>query len=86
MEIFSTPDLREDELLALARIEDLRRKLRWRVVEPRRWYGGLRRLTFAKAVQGSNSIEGYNAALDDVVAADAGDSPFDADEETFLAV
>lgn len=86
VDIFSTPVLLEDELLALSRIEDLRGKLRWRVAEPRRWYGGLRRLTFARAVQGSNSIEGYDATLDDVVAADAGDSPFDADGETFQAV
>lgn len=42
----------------------------------------LRRMTLARAVQGSNSIEGYNASLDDVAAA-LGDEPtLSASEET----
>ena len=32
---------------------------------PNRWTGVLRRSTFARAIQGSNSIEGYNATLAD---------------------
>lgn len=36
---------------------------------PRRWFGGLRRTTIARAIQGSNSIEGYNVDDDDAVAA-----------------
>ncbi len=39
-------------------------------------------MAFARAVQGSNSIEGYNASLDDVVAAVEGEPTMDADEET----
>jgi Fic family protein len=43
-------------------------------------------MAFARAVQGSNSIEGYNASLDDVVAAVEGEPTLEADEETQLAL
>jgi Fic family protein len=43
-------------------------------------------MSLARAVQASNSIEGYNASLDDVVAAVDGEATLDADEETQLAV
>lgn len=43
-------------------------------------------MAFARAVQGSNSIEGYNASLDDVVAAVDGEPTLDAEEETQLAL
>ena len=40
----------------------------------------------ARAVQASNSIEGYNASLDDVMAVQDGDEPMDADTETQRAL
>jgi Fic family protein len=80
--IFATPDLREDEHDVLALLTSEREQLRERVAEPRRWAGTLRRMSFARAVQGSNSIEGYNASLDDVVAAVEGEPTLGADEET----
>lgn len=43
-------------------------------------------MAFARAVQGSNSIEGYNASLDDVVAAVDGEPTLDASDETQLAL
>ncbi|MHB1500640.1 MAG: Fic family protein [Candidatus Dormibacteria bacterium] len=43
-------------------------------------------MQFARAVQGSNSIEGYEATLDDAAAIDLGEEPLDADEETHLAL
>ena len=67
--VFIAPTDLDAEMEAIERIDQLRKDLRYRVAEPRRWYGGLRRLTFTKAVQGSNSIEGYNASVDDVLAA-----------------
>jgi Fic family protein len=84
--VFSTPQLQEDEQRVLGLIDELREQLRDRVAEPRRWVGGLRRVTFARAVQGSNSIEGYNASLEDAVAAVDGEELLDADTETRLAV
>jgi Fic family protein len=43
-------------------------------------------MALARNVQGSNEIEGYNATLDDAVAAVDGDSPPDADTQTQLAL
>jgi Fic family protein len=67
--VFLPPTLDPLEQRVISMIETLRQDLRHRVAEPRRWVGSLRRMTLARAVQGSNSIEGYNASLDDVVAA-----------------
>lgn len=84
--IFTTPDLGAQELEAIKRINALRGELRWALAEPRRWLGGLRRLAFARAVQRSNSIEGYDASLDDVLAALDDQEPMDAEAETSLAL
>lgn len=80
--IFQTPEMRDDEREVLALLADQREQLRDQVAEPRRWTGTLRRMAFARAVQGSNSIEGYNASLDDVVAAVENEPTLDASEET----
>jgi Fic family protein len=84
--IFETPELREDEHDVLHLIADLRNELQGRVADPRRWAGTLRKMAFARAVQGSNSIEGYNASLDDVVAAVEGEPTLNANEETQFAL
>ena len=84
--IFETPQLVTEELEALERIEELRRLLKWRVAETRRWSGGLRRLAFARAVQRSNSIEGYHASVDDVLAAVNDEEVLDAHTETVMAI
>ena len=86
MTIFETPDVTGDELEAIEKIDARRTQLRFRVHEPRRWYGGLRRLVFAKAVQGSNSIEGYDASIDDVIAAIDNEDALDAETETVHAL
>src|SRR3972149_2772151 len=84
--LFSTPPLDPRELAVLEDVDRLRRDLRHQIAAPRRWLGTLRRLPFARAVQGSNTIEGYNATLDDVAAVVAGEEPLDADQETQLAL
>jgi Fic family protein len=84
--LFETPDLDEREGEVLERINGLKEKLQWQLHEPRRWFGSLRRLSFARAIQGSNSIEGYVAGLDDAAAVAVGEEPLDADEETRLAL
>lgn len=80
--VFRTPEMRQEESDVLALLSQQRERLRDRVAEPRRWSGSLRRMAFARAVQGSNSIEGYNASLDDVVAAVEGEPTLDTEEET----
>lgn len=84
--LFTAPDLDERELAVLGEIEELKERMRYQLVEPRRWYGPLRRLTAARQVQGSNSIEGYDAKLDDAAAIADREEPLDADEETRRAL
>jgi Fic family protein len=84
--LFTAPELDTRELEVLADIEDLKRRLRHQLHEPRRWYGSLRRLSIARAIQGSNSIEGFDANLDDAAAVAVGEEPLDADSETRLAL
>lgn len=84
--VYQTPSPSDHELAVISLIDELRTELRHQVSEPRRWVRNLRRMTFARAVQGSNSIEGYNATLDDVVAVVDGQSMLDTDEETAHAL
>jgi Fic family protein len=84
--VFQTPPLRDEELEVLALLDHQRERLKDRMAEPLRWSGTLRRMTFARAVQGSNSIEGYNASLDDVVAAVEEEPTLGAGEETQRAL
>jgi Fic family protein len=84
--LFAVPPLEAREHEVLDQIDGLREKLRWQLHEPRRWYGSLRRLSFARNIQGSNSIEGFAAALDDAAAVAVGEEPLDADRETRRAL
>jgi Fic family protein len=84
--IFCTEALDAREVEVLAEIDRHRQDLRYAISAPRRWSGLLRRTTFARAVQGSNSIEGYNVTLDDAIAAVAGEEAADPNEEAWLAV
>lgn len=84
--LFRIPELDPREREVVGRIEALKEQLRWQLHEPRRWVGSLRRLSFARALQGSNSIEGYDAKLDDAAAVAIGEEPLDANEETRLAL
>lgn len=84
--LYGTPDLQPVEQAVIDRIEALRKDMRMYLYEPKRWSGLLRRTQFARAVQGSNSIEGFDAALDDALAIELGEPPLDASEETALAI
>lgn len=84
--IYEVPPINAAEKAALERIEDLRRQLRYRVAEPRRWVGSVRRVLSARAIQGSNSIEGYDVSIEDALAAVEGDEPSEAQERDWLAV
>jgi Fic family protein len=85
MTIFQIPNPTLEEEAALARIEDLRRELRHYVAEPKRWVGQIRRVLAAKAIQGSNSIEGFNVSVEDAIAAIEDDEPSEATLENFRA-
>jgi Fic family protein len=85
--VFKTPDTEPIEAEVLEMIAELRTQLDFRVSNrPRQWVGSLRRLSFTRAVQASNSIEGYDASLDDVAAAIDDEPTLTTDEETQLAL
>lgn len=87
--VYRTPELTPVETEVLRLISEQREELRETFglhEKPRRWVGSLRRMAFARAVQASNSIEGYDASLDDVVAAVDDEPTLSASEETGLAL
>ncbi|HET6953383.1 MAG TPA: Fic family protein [Acidimicrobiales bacterium] len=84
--IHETPSLSEADLAVLAGLDRLHQDLRFYVRQTRRWLGTLRRATFARAVQGSNSIEGYHASIEDVAAVIEDEEPLDTGEETRHAI
>ena len=70
----------------IARIDDVRQTLKYALSSPARWYGVLRRSTFARAIRGSNSIEGFNVTAEDALAAVDGAEPFDAEAHAWQAI
>jgi Fic family protein len=84
--IYSAPPLTREDDAVLGEIHQMRKDLRHVLRTPMRWQGGLRRSALARAIQGSNSIEGYRVAEDDAAAAVDGEEPLSADEKTFLEI
>jgi Fic family protein len=84
--IYSAPTLTTEDEAVLSEIHRMRKQLRHVLRTPRRWEGVLRRSALARAIQGSNSIEGYQVDEDDAAAALDGEEPISADEETFLEI
>lgn len=70
----------------LAEIDELRSGLKFHLRDARRWRGQLRRNLRARAIRGSNSIEGYDVSLDDAVALLEDEEPLDADRLTVLEI
>jgi Fic family protein len=84
--LYTAPPLTSEDEAVLGEIHRMRKDLRSVLRTPRRWEGGLRRSALARAIQGSNSIEGYEVAEDDAAAAIDGEGPLGADEKTFLEI
>lgn len=84
--LFRTPELDDHENQVVQEIEQLRGALGYAARQPKRWFGLLRRSTFARALRGSNAIEGYNVTIDDALAAAEGDEPIDSKDEAWMAV
>jgi Fic family protein len=84
--LFEAEKLTQAEKDVIGRIEEARKTLKYNLATPRRWRGLLRRNTLARAVRGSNSIEGYNVTAEDAIAAVEGEEPLDANRESWLAV
>lgn len=85
--IFAEPTLSREDHKVLEILEGQRRRLRIETQHnPRRWHGVLRRSMFARAIQGSNAIEGYIATMDEAMAAVADEPPLEEKTETWLAI
>ena len=85
--LYSVGSLTFHERKILDRIAEMRSALRFSVVqEPRRWTGLLARITRARALRASNSIEGINVSAEDALAAVDNEEPTDADKPTWQAV
>jgi Fic family protein len=84
--LYTAPTLTREDEAVLGEIHLMRRELRHVLRTPRRWQGVLRRSALARAIQGSNSIEGYVVAEDDAAAALDGEEPISADQQTFLEI
>lgn len=85
--IFANPGLEAMDQEVIAMITEQRGLLRFQVSQsPNRWQGFLRRNTFARALQGSNSIEGYNANLAEAMAIVDDEKPESLEDETVRAL
>ncbi len=85
--IYEYPKLEQKDHAVLGLIREQRQQLRHQVSQnPTRWTGFLRKNTFARAIQGSNSIEGINANLAEAVAIIDDERPETLEEETIKAL
>lgn len=84
--IFKTPEPKKSERAVIERILEIRKQMRFMLATPRRWSGQMRRLTLARNIRGSNSIEGYKASVEDAIAVVEGEEPLDTNSETRMAL
>jgi len=84
--LFKTPTLRVEEESVIKAISHMHKALKYSLSTPSTWEGVLRRNAFARAIQGSNSIEGYVVTKDDAIAAAEGEEPISAQHDTWAAV
>ncbi len=79
-----SPDLVDSQVIG--EIHDIRGSLADVLRTPRRWTGGLRRTSAARAIQGSNTIEGYTVSNEDAAAAFDDEPPLSADDATWAEI
>jgi Fic family protein len=85
--IFETPTLTGSEEAVLEEIRKLWGELHANLeTQPKRWSGLLARNLRARAIQGSNSIEGFHVTQEDALAAVDGDEPAEAEISAWNAV
>ena len=84
--LFATPDPDLEDQQVISEIHAVRASLAAFLRVPKRWNGLLRRTTTARAIQGSNTIEGYTVSAADAVAAVDDEPPLSADDATWLEI
>ena len=85
-ELFETPSPDREDQHVIGEIHAIRASLSDVLRAPRRWTGGLRRTCAARAIQGSNTIEGYTVTDEDAAAAVDDEPPLTADEATWAEI
>lgn len=86
MDLFEEPTLDATDQGVLREVKAMRDEAAGQLRSPRRWTGGLRRTAQARAIQGSNTIEGYTVSEDDALAAVDDEAPLTADERTWAEI
>ncbi|GAB2651847.1 Fic family protein [Nocardia goodfellowii] len=84
--LYATPELDATDQAVLRGIYRRRDALASAMRVPKRWPGLLRRNLMARAIRGSNSIEGYVVETDDAAAAVDYEEALTADERTFAEI
>jgi len=85
--LYRYPQLASDERRVLDKVAEMRTELRHHVVlEPRRWSGLLARITRARALRASNSIEDIHVTAEDALAVIDNEAVEDADRATWNSV
>src|ERR1700694_638109 len=79
--LFKTPKMLPTEMEVRQKINAMRQSLKNSISTPGRWFGVLRRATFARNIRHSNSIEGINVTKDDAMAAIQDDEPLTAEKK-----
>jgi len=84
--IFIPPPVEPRDQQIIGEIRQIRTDLQSVLRLPQRWTGGLRRTTQARAIQGSNTIEGYTVTDSDAIAAVEDEEPLSADQRTWAEI
>ncbi|XVQ86647.1 Fic family protein [Microbispora siamensis] len=80
--LYGTPPLDDADLRVLEDIDRMRHELRMHIRPQERWTKQLRKSLTARAIVGSNTIEGYAASVEDVEALMAGEVPLETSDAT----
>jgi Fic family protein len=85
--IFSTPNLPPEYIQVIEKIQGLREQLRFGTSDSlNRWTGTVARMSLARAIHGSNTMEGINVTLDDAIAAVDREEPIKPQDENWYAL
>jgi Fic family protein len=85
-DLYPPPGLDLEDRQVIDEINATRMALASVLRAPKRWSGGLRRTAQARAIQGSNTIEGYTVTDQDAAAAVEDEPPLSADERTWAEI
>ncbi|MBF8192179.1 Fic family protein [Nonomuraea sp. K274] len=80
--LYGTPKLSDADIRVVEEIEQMRHDLRMHLRPQEQWTKQLRRSLTARAIVGSNTIEGYAASVEDVEALMAGEAPLETSDTT----